>query len=92
MSIKVDDEKLKGAGTKIQTFGKNADDIFSRYIACMTKLGTEGFTEGETSDNIKAFIESIGTLKDQLTELTKNVASECDKYIKDLDKADDFVY
>lgn len=92
MSVKVDDEILTAAAEQIRSYGERVDDIFDRYIECMIRLGNEGFRSGTASDNINTFVARLYTLQGDLSGITESAASECTKYIGDLDVADDFVY
>lgn len=92
MDVIVYDDDFTAFGDKIEEFGQKLEGIFDRYVDCMEKLGTQGFIEGDTSDNIQYFVSSVSVLKDDIRDFTKFVKENCNNYISDLDKADDFLY
>lgn len=92
MDVIVYDEDFTGFGDKIEEFGQKLEDIFDRYIACMEKMGTQGFCNGDTSDNIRYFVSSISVLKDDVRDFTQYVKENCNNFISDLDEADNFLY
>lgn len=92
MDVIVYDDEFTAFGDKIIKYGDKMEDILSRYIVCMEKLGTEGFEFGFTSNSIKKFVISVSVLKGDIDSITKCVKHNCINYIDRLDDADDFLY
>ena len=92
MDIVVTDEEFISVAQSIKEFGEKMEDAMGKYITCMNKLATEGFSAGEASNSIREFISSISSLKWDISGITTCVSTECSKYIENLDVADDFLY
>lgn len=85
-------DEVEAVSKMIKEVGNDLERAFSVYISIMTKLCDEGFEEGETSENIRNFVDSISTLKGDISAITTAAANDCTAYMDDLDDADKFTY
>lgn len=86
------DEYVAEVGNRCRRRGQELDDILTDYLHILQEIKEKALTEGRTSESLATFIQCVQLLRDQLTILSENADYTCERYIRDINKADSYLF
>ena len=73
-------------------YGSRIENLLVRYNNILKSVIDSGVKSGKVNDNLKKFSSEAEKLKKETGELSSKAAQCIDDFLKDMDKADSYLY
>lgn len=90
--IIVSDESMEEIGQLILENGKQMNDALVRFLNIMKKVRSDGIMEGAAAKALDAFISQAEELKDMMEDTGNAANSSCQRFVGEIDEADQGLY
>lgn len=90
--IVIDDGYVKEIGDFISKQGERFENFIARYTTVLVRVVSEGIKSGRTAESILQYIELVRQLEGVVGSISELGKSLTEKYMEDIDAADDFLY
>lgn len=91
-NIKIIDDTFLESAKIFKDTSDELDKAINDIASQINKAATEGFAEGNISNNLQSLYKYISDLKEELSEIGNDVKSYMENYLKDIDEADEYIY
>lgn len=91
-SFILDEEYIKSVSTAIRTECDAMEQLLESYIGIMRGITETAITRGITSESIKVFVEAAEILNNKYADLGSCVYVVLQKYLDNVDDADQYIY
>lgn len=88
----VDEQYVYDMKSFIEAYGEVFDTTFEKYMKIMQDYNNRGVVKGATAEAINQYIITALELKGCVDDISEVYGQNFDKYIKDIDKADRYIY
>ena len=87
----VDDEYALAA-KNIVAYGNNLKRIIDEYVNIMSYVNTSAISDVEICKAIQSLLISTGNFSAVIQDITADIFNKMNKFIEEVDAADDFLY
>ena len=88
----IDDQYCIAMGKYFKDQGDQLDQMISDYIAVMEFVRMFGIRDGEVHDAMDEYVAHAKKLKDKFGDISQNAQSQVNKFLAQVDKADQYLF
>lgn len=91
-NLGVADNEYIEAGKLIDDYGDELQALMIKYCLCVKHISENAINDQRLKRKLSILCREVNDLREPLSDVTKEAAKMCKKYVKDIDKADKFLY
>lgn len=88
----VDDEYCKKMGDYFLKQGHQLDIFVSQYISILKGVKQNGIKKGDTADALGAYIKQAEKMNKQIGTISKSAQTYANRFVNQIDQADQFLF
>lgn len=91
-SLQIDDDYVKNMGKYFVEEGKEIETYLAEYIRILQRINANAIIRGEASEALRKYIEYAEKMTGQINSISETVRKQCEEFISDVDKADQYLF
>lgn len=93
-NLVIEDAYIQTVGARAKQYGAALDSAMNRYITILGKVAGDGLASGDQHDALEDFISTAKSLyaKGKLKTISETLGSDCDNFVAQIDRDDQFLY
>lgn len=91
-NLGVADNEYIEAGKLIGDYGDELQAMMVKYCLCVRYIAENAIMDQRIKSKLSVLCREVNELREPLSDATNEAAKQCKKYVKDIDKADKFLY
>lgn len=88
----IDDEYCTAMGEYFKKQGENLDKMVSDYVSALQTVRNKAIKKGEVADALDSFIDYAEKLKEQMGIISENAQAHVNKFLEQVDEADQYLF
>lgn len=90
--LKIDDDCCKAIGNYLKNEGKIIENKINKYIFILENIKNEAIMEGDAHNALDGYIEYAKKIKGEIGKILEGTKNDIEKFLKDIDKADEYLF